>query len=74
MIVIITEINRAIIIIDLVPAPAIIIIIGPRATFGRLFNTVRYGSNTLAKNLNRQRRVAINIPINTPKMKLIITS
>ena len=61
--VIITEINKAIKIIDFIPAPAHIIIIGPKATLGKLFKIVRYGSITLAKNLLNHIIVAINIPI-----------
>ena len=61
-------------IIELVLAPATIIIIGPRETLGRLFNIVRYGSMTLDMNLNLQRIVAIIIPPIVPIKKLIITS
>jgi len=61
-------------IIELVLAPAIIIIIGPRETLGKLFNIVRYGSMTLDMNLNLQRIVAIIIPPIVPIKKLIITS
>ena len=41
IIVIITEISKAIIIIDFWFAPAIIIIIGPSATLGKLLNIVK---------------------------------
>ena len=72
--VMIIEINRAIIIIDLVPAPAIMIIIGPKETLGKLFNIVKYGSITLDKNLNLQSMVAIKIPPMLAIKKLINTS
>ena len=61
-------------IIELVLAPAIIIIIGPRETLGKLFNIVRYGSMTLDMNLNLQRIVAIIIQPIIPIKKLIINS
>lgn len=72
--VMITDINRAIRMIDPVPAPAMMIIIGPNETFGRLFRTVRYGSSILARNLNLHSSVAINSPIIVPRVKLTITS
>lgn len=68
------EINKAMTIIDCIPAPTQIIKIGPRATLGKLFKTVRYGSITLAKNLFHHIILAINIPIIVPKMKLINVS
>ena len=66
--------NKAMIIIELVLAPAIIIIIGPKDTLGRLFNIVKYGSITLEINLNLHSIVAIIIPPMVPIKKLIITS
>ena len=51
MIVIIKDINKAIMIIDLMLAPLQIIMIGPKATLGRLLIIVKYGSRTLAINL-----------------------
>ena len=41
IIVIIIDMNKAMMIIDLVPAPASMIIIGPSETLGRLFNMVK---------------------------------
>ena len=61
-------------IIDLVPAPAIMIIIGPSETLGRLFNMVKYGSITLEINLNLHRIVAIKMPPIVAIKKLIKTS
>ena len=55
-------------------APAQIIIRGPSATFGKLFNIVKNGSNTLAKNLLNQSILATNKPITLPSIKLIIIS
>ena len=55
-------------------APAQIIIRGPSATFGKLFNIVKNGSNTLAKNLLNQSILATNRPITLPSIKLIIIS
>ena len=55
-------------------APKIIIIIGPKLTFGKLFITVRYGSITLYKNLLYHNIVAIIIPKNVPSEKLINVS
>ena len=72
--VIITDINKAIIIIDFIFAPKIIIIIGPRLTLGRLFITVKYGSITLYRNLLYQSSVAIIIPHIVPSEKLINVS
>ena len=74
MIVNISEINNDITIIDFIPAPNQIIIIGPSATFGRLFNNVKYGSIILYIVLLNQRIVAINIPNIDEIEKLIITS
>ena len=47
------------IIIDLIDAPAQMIISGPNATFGRELMIVKNGSNTFDKNLFHQRIVAI---------------
>ena len=55
-------------------APAQIIIIGPRATLGRLFKMVKYGSITLAINLFHHRIMAMRVPIIVPKIKLINVS
>ena len=74
MIVIIKEISNAIKMIEVIPAPAHIIIIGPSATLGKLFKIVRYGSNTLARNGNHHRMEAMKVPINVPNKKLIIVS
>ena len=63
-----------VIIIDLMPEPNQIIIIGPNATLGRLFSTVRYGSITFAINLLDHIIDAIRIPIVVPSIKLINTS
>ena len=59
---------------DFMLAPLHIIIMGPKATLGRLFNTVRYGSNTLARNLFHQSIMAIIIPRMVASRKLIIVS
>ena len=72
--VIISDIKRAIIIIDLMLAPHRIIIMGPKATFGRLFKTIKYGSNTLYKNLLYQRIIANKVPMIVAKEKLIMVS
>ena len=61
-------------IIDLILAPAHIIISGPKATLGRELIIVKYGSKTLDKNLFHQRIVAINKLITDATEKLIITS
>ena len=55
-------------------APAQIIMIGPNATLGKLFNIVKYGSTTLAINLFHHKIVAIPNPINVPNIKLINVS
>ena len=44
-------------------------IIGPKATLGRLFNIVKYGSITLNKNLLVHKIDAIIIPIIHPRPK-----
>ena len=74
IIVIIVDINRAIIIIDFWFAPANIIIIGPSATLGRLFIMVRYGSNIFAM-YSFHHNILENInPIIVPIIKLIRVS
>ena len=60
------EIASAITIIELVPAPTQIIIIGPRATFGKLFNITKNGSKTLDKNLDSHKIIAIKKPSIVP--------
>lgn len=74
MIVTIRDINRAIIIIDLMLAPKKIIIIGPIATFGRLFIIVKYGSITLYRKSFHHSIMAIIIPSIVPKENDIIVS
>ena len=56
-----TLINKLIKIIENVPAPNQIIIKGPRATLGREFNMVKYGSVTLARFGNHHNMAAIKI-------------
>ena len=73
-IVTIKEINKAIIIIELILAPNIIIIIGPKATFGKLLITVKYGSTTLYTNSLYQRIIAATVPNTVAKEKLINVS
>jgi len=60
--------------IDLIPAPNQIIIIGPKATLGKLFNIVRYGSITFCTVLNHQSIVAIIVPSIVAILKLKIVS
>jgi len=60
--------------IELVLAPTQIIIRGPRATFGREFNIVKYGSITSEINLFHQRIVAIINPTKEAMKKLINVS
>ena len=60
--------------IEFIPAPAHIIIIGPNATLGKLFKTVKYGSITFAKKLFHHIKVAIKIPMKVPNKKLIVVS
>ena len=74
IIVTITEISKAIIIIEFILAPAQIIIIGPNATLGKLFIIVKYGSNTLYKKLFHHNNIAINVPKIVPIPKLITVS
>src|SRR5574344_219410 len=50
------------------------IIIGPNATFGKLFKMVRYGSKTLDSVGNNHNNAATNIPIKVPREKLISIS
>ena len=59
-IVTITDIARAITIIALIPAPTQIIIIGPKATLGKLFNTTKKGSDTLDAKGNHHKMIEIN--------------
>ena len=70
----IREIARAIVIIAFSPAPTQTIIIGPSATFGRLFNTTRNGSLTLEIKLDHHNIVAIKTPSIVPKKKPISVS
>ena len=73
-IVTISEIAIAITIIAGFPEPTQMIIIGPNATFGKLFNTTKYGSATFAKNLDHQRIIAIPTPKIVPSPNPIIVS
>ena len=57
-----------------VPAPTQIIIIGPNATLGKLFNITKYGSETLLINLDHHNIIAIMHPITVPKENPIIVS
>ena len=41
-------------------------IIGPRATFGKLFSTTKKGSDTFDKNLESHKIIAIKIPMKVP--------
>ena len=68
------EINKAIKMIDLICAPHQTMMIGPKATFGKLFKIVRYGSNTLDKKLFHHNILAIIIPIIIDNVKLIRVS
>ena len=74
MMVINKDIIELIIIMDLMLAPAQIIMSGPSATLGRELRIVRKGSNTFAKNSFHQRIVAINNPKKKVIKKLMITS
>ncbi len=65
-IVTINEIARAITIIELVPAPTQMIIIGPNATFGKLFNITKNGSKTFDKNLDSHKIIATKKPSRVP--------
>ena len=64
----------AIVIIALVPAPTQIIITGPKAILGRLFNTTKNGSDTFDKNLEDHKIMAIIIPKAVPDKKPTIVS
>ena len=44
-----------------VPAPTQIIITGPKATFGKLFNITKYGSATFDKKSDHHKIIAIKI-------------
>ena len=70
----IKDISSAIKMIERIPAPHQMIIIGPSATFGKLFKIVKYGSATLEMNGNHHKIVAINKPRNVPNPKLIKVS
>lgn len=70
----IREIDSAITIIAGVPAPTHIIITGPKAILGKLFNTTKNGSETLDKNLDHHSIIAIIIPKIVPDTKPIIVS
>ena len=50
------------------------IIIGPNATLGKLFNITKNGSNTFDKNLDHHRQIAINRPKIVPDKKPITVS
>jgi hypothetical protein len=64
------EINNAIIMIDLTDAPNQIIINGPKATLGKEFKIVKYGSRTSDMNLFHHKIVAIETPIKEETKKL----
>ncbi len=66
MIEIMTFIRRAIVIIELLFAPTHIIMMGPRATFGKEFNIVKNGSNVSAKNLFKYMSIEIIKAIKIP--------
>ena len=68
------DIRIDVIIIVFMFAPVIMIRIGPNATFGREFNTVRQGSNTFDKNGLYHNIIANCIPNIDPNMKLVIVS
>ncbi len=55
-------------------APTQIIITGPNAILGKLFNTTKNGSETLDKNLDHHRIIAITIPKIVPDTNPIIVS
>ena len=74
IILIIVVIRRAINIIEFILAPIHIINIGPRATFGKLFKIVKYGSNTFFKKSFHHNILAITILIIIDKKKLNIVS
>ena len=66
--------SKAIKIIELVLAPTQMIINGPKATLGKEFNIVKYGSTTLAIVLLLQRIVAMINPRMVAIEKLMKTS
>jgi len=65
----IKEIARAITIIEVVPEPTQIIMIGPKATFGKLLRTTKNGSNTFDKNLDNHKIIDTQIPRDVPNYK-----
>ena len=67
-------INKAMMITLFILAPAIIIIRGPKATFGNEFIIVKKGSIILAKVGNSYNIIAINKPKVVPNIKEINTS
>ena len=69
-----SDIAIAIVIIAGVPAPTHIIITGPNATFGKLFNITKYGSATLLRKSDHQGNIAIIIPIPVPSKNPIRVS
>ena len=71
IIVIIVDINSAIIIIDFIPAPDQIIMIGPSAILGKLFIKVKNGSIIFASVWKYQSIDAIIITIIVPNIKLM---
>ena len=74
IILIIALIMRAIAIIEFILAPTHIIINGPRATLGKEFIIVKYGSIILATVLLHQSIVAVISPITFARTKLIRVS
>ena len=56
------------------PAPTQIIIIGPRAILGRLFNTTKNGSNIFDKKSDHHKNMATIIPSIAPDENPIIVS
>lgn len=68
------DIKSAIKIMERIPAPHQIMIMGPSATLGKLFKIVKYGSATLEMNGNHHKIVAINKPKKVPSPKLIKVS
>ena len=74
MVATITDINNAIIMMDVIFAPNHIIIIGPNATLGKLFKIVKYGSIISAILFFHHKIDAINSPKKVPNEKLIIVS
>ena len=70
----IKEIASPIVTIAPIPAPTQIIMTGPSATFGKLFKTTKYGSDTFDKKGDHHKQIAIAIPNRTPEMKPINVS